>query len=109
MGEALAVDVAYLRLRVDPPQPIPRVDHVRAAVAAVEPALDLLHQHGAEGPIYRYPRVIYRVEGGIPQVVAVAEGVEALLGLELAGRAMRLGATTRQVIDATLAAGRGWI
>jgi hypothetical protein len=81
---------------------------VRAAVADVEPSLDLLHQHGAEGPIYRYPRVIYRVEGSAPLVVAVAEGVESLLGLVLAGRTLRLGATTRHVVDATLSVERGW-
>jgi hypothetical protein len=109
IGEALAVDVARLRLRVDPPRPIPRADHVRAAIADVEPSLDLLHQHGAEGLIYRYPRVIYRVEGSTPLVVAVAEGVEALLGLALAGRIIRMGASMRHVVDATLSAERGWI
>jgi hypothetical protein len=107
--EAVAVTVARLRLRIEPSRPVPCVDHVRAAVAAVRPELDLLHQHGPDGLIYRYPRVIYRVEGGTPLVVAAAEGAEALLGLTLVGQPIRLGVTTRRVADTTFDAARGWI
>jgi hypothetical protein len=108
-GEALPVTIASLRLRVDPAWPPPRIDHLRAAIAAVQPELDLLHQHGPEGPIYRYPRIIYRVEHGVPLVVAIAEGVDTLLGLLLVGRTIRLGATVRRIVDATFDVTGGWI
>ena len=99
--ESLSLNVAWLRLRLDPEHPAPKVDHLRAAIATVRPDLDLLHQHGQSGLIYRYPRVIYRIQDDGPLIVAVAEGIEALLGLTLVGQGLRLGVTTRRIIDAT--------
>jgi hypothetical protein len=96
------ITIARLRLSLDPIDPVPRSDHLRAAIAAVRPEVDLLHQHGLEGPIYRYPRVLYRVEGRRPMIVAVEEGIEALSSLTLVGESLRLGSTTRIVTDATL-------
>jgi hypothetical protein len=82
--------------------PIPRADHLRAAIASVRPEMDLLHQHGREGWIYRYPRVLYRVEGRRPMIVAVEEGIEVLTALNLVGESLRLGSTMRIVTDAIL-------
>src|SRR4051794_32824350 len=96
------IAIARLRLCLDPIYPVPRADHLRAAIASVRPELDLLHQHGREGLIYRYPRVLYRVEGRRPMVVAVEEGIEALSALTLVGESLRIGSTTRIVTDATL-------
>jgi CRISPR-associated endoribonuclease Cas6 len=101
-SESLSLTVARLRLKLAPEHPIPRVDHLRAAIASVKPELDLLHQHGQDGLIYRYPRVIYRVVEREPTVVAVAEGIEVLSALTLVGNDLRLGAFTRRVVEATL-------
>ncbi len=103
---SVALTVARLSLTIDPPSPSPTADHLRGALAAIRPDLDLLHQHGAEGLIYRAPRVIYRVLGGAPTVIAVEEGVEAAFGLNLVGRTVRLGNTERCVIDLTLRVSR---
>lgn len=97
-----AITIARLRLGLDPIYPVPRADHLRAAIASVRPEMDLLHQHGREGVIYRYPRVLYRVEGRRALIVAVEEGIEALSALTLVGESLRLGSTTRVVTDATL-------
>ena len=97
-----SITVARLRLSLDPIYPIPRADHLRAAIASVRPEVDLLHQHGREGWIYRYPRVLYRVEGRRPLIVAVEEGIEVLTALTLVGESLRLGSTMRIVTDATL-------
>lgn len=102
--ESLPVTVARLRLGLLPARPAPLVEHFRAAVADVKPELDLLHQHGRDGLIYRYPRVIYRVQGRVPTVVAVAEGTSILADLTLVGCDLRLGATVRRVTEATFEA-----
>jgi hypothetical protein len=96
------ITIARLRLRLDPIYPVPRADHLRAAIASVRPEMDLLHQHGREGVIYRYPRVLYRVEGRHALIVAVEEGIEALTALTLVGESLRLGSTTPIVTDAIL-------
>lgn len=105
-SESLSLTVARLRLRLAPEHPAPRVDHLRAAIASVRPELDLLHQHGQEGLIYRYPRVIYRVIDREPTIVTVEEGTEVLSALTLVGAEVRLGAATRRVMEATLDASR---
>ncbi len=101
-SESLRLTVARLRLRLTPDYPPPRVDHLRAAIASIKPELDLLHQHGREGLIYRYPRILYRVDDQGPEIVAVAEGIEVLSALTLVGVDLRLGATYRHVLEATL-------
>ncbi|MGO8746924.1 MAG: CRISPR-associated endonuclease Cas6 [Thermoguttaceae bacterium] len=101
-GDTLMLLVARVRLTLDPPQPVPRPDHLRAAIASVQPDVDLLHQHGESGLIYRAPRVIYRVQNGEPTIVAVAEGAEAVARLRLVGRVLRLGNSERRVLDATI-------
>jgi hypothetical protein len=98
----LRLTVARLRLRITPEFPAPRVDHLRAAIASARPELDLLHQHGTEGLIYRYPRVLYRVDHHGPTILAVGEGIDVLSALTLVGVNLRLGATVRHVMDATL-------
>ena len=65
------------------------------------PDVNLLHQHGENGLIYRAPRVIYRVQDGEPSIIAVAEGAEAVARLRLVGIALRLGASEHRVLDAT--------
>jgi hypothetical protein len=104
-SRSAGITVARLRLRLDPIYPIPRADHLRAAIASVRPEMDLLHQHGREGLIYRYPRVLYRVEGRRPMIVAVENGIDAVSALTLVGESLRLGSTTRIVTDATLEVG----
>jgi hypothetical protein len=104
--DQLSLHVARLRLQITPENPAPRADHLRAAVAAIRPDVDLLHQYGQDGLIYRYPRVLYRVVNRTPVVVAVDEGAEAVSSLTLAGRDLRLGATTRRVLSATLEVSR---
>lgn len=99
---AISITVARLRLSLDPIYPIPRADHLRAAIASVRSEMDLLHQHGRDGWIYRYPRVLYRVEGRRPMIVAVEEGIEVLTALTLVGESLRLGSTMRIVTDAIL-------
>lgn len=105
-ADQLSLQVARLRLHIAPEHPIPRADHLRAAVAALRPDIDLLHQYGKDGLIYRYPRVLYRVENRTPVVVAVQEGAEAVSSLTLVGGELRLGATTRLVLSATLEVSR---
>jgi hypothetical protein len=100
--EALSLTVARLRLQIAPEYPRPRADHLRAAVASLKPEIDLLHQYGSDGLIYRYPRVLYRISGGEPMIVAVEDGVEALSSLNLVGADLRLGASTRRVLAANL-------
>lgn len=100
--ESLLLTVARLRLQIVPQYPGPRADHLRAAVASLRPAVDLLHQYGLEGLIYRYPRILYRISALDPMIVAVEEGVDILTTLKLVGEELRLGATTRRVLAATL-------
>lgn len=102
----ISLTIARLALTIDAPKPAPTAAQLRGALASVRPDLDLLHQHGREGFIYRAPRVIYRVFRGTPTVVAVEEGVDAVFGLNLVGRSLRLGATQRQIIDLTLRVSR---
>jgi hypothetical protein len=101
-SESLSLTVARLRLQIAPEHPRPRADHLRAAVASLRPDIDLLHQYGPDGLIYRYPRVLYRIPGREPMIVAVQEGVEALSTLTLVGADLRLGSTSRRVLAATL-------
>ena len=101
-SESLPLIVARVQLGLLPSRPAPRVDHLRAAIAAVKPEMDLLHQHGQDGLIYRYPRVIYRIQAGVPTVVAIEEGSAILSELTLVGSDLRLGATVRRVTEATL-------
>jgi hypothetical protein len=101
-SESLRLTVARLRVRLMPDHPVPRADHLRAAISSFRPELDLMHQHGKDGFIYRYPRVLYRVLGREPMIVAVAEGIDALSTLVLVGEYLRLGATIHHVVDTTL-------
>lgn len=94
--------IARLRLSVAPLRPLPLAAHVRGALAELHPELDLLHQHGTDGLIYRSPRVIYTVDDNGPLITAIEEGAEALMNVRLVGRSIRLGAAQRQVIDSTL-------
>ncbi len=94
--------VATLRLAITPPRPRPLAAHLRGALAQAYPELDLLHQHGTDGLIYRSPRVLYFVDGDGPVVTAIEEGAEALMKTQLVGRVLRMGAVDRTVIDSTL-------
>lgn len=100
--ESWSVTVARLRLKLAPTLPAPRVDHLRAAIALVKPELDLLHQHGRNGLIYRYPRVIYRVVDQDPTIIAVEEGIDVLSALTLVGAELRFGAFTHRIVEANL-------
>src|SRR5947209_15383610 len=88
-AESFSLAVARLRLQIAPEHPLPRADHLRASIAALRPDIDLLHQYGQEGLIYRYPRVLYRVADREPVIVAVEEGTEVLSALTLVGRDLR--------------------
>ena len=105
-ADSLSLPVARLRLQIAPEYPIPRADHLRAAIAALRPEIDLLHQYGQKGLIYRYPRVLYRVEDREPAIIAVEEGTEVVSSLTLVGKSLRLGATSRQILSATLEVSR---
>ena len=96
VSESLSLTVARLRLQIAPEYPRPRADHLRAAVASLKPEIDLLHQYGSEGLIYRYPRVLYQVADREPMIVAVEEGIEVLSALTLVGADLRLGASTHR-------------
>jgi len=94
--------MARLRLNIAPRHPLPLAAHVRGALAHMFPKLDLLHQHGEHGLIYRSPRVIYAVDNDGPLIIAVEEGAEELMKVRLLSRAVRLGNTDRTIIDTTL-------
>ena len=105
-ADSLSLPVARLRLQIAPEYPIPRADHLRAAIAALRPEIDLLHQYGQKGFIYRYPRVLYRVEDREPAIIAVEEGTDVLSSLTLVGTSLRLGAMPRRILSATLEVSR---
>ncbi len=94
--------MARLRLNIAPLRPLPLAAHVRGALAHMFPELDLLHQHGEHGLIYRSPRVIYAVDNDGPLIIAVEEGAEELMKVRLLSRAVRMGNTDRTIIDTTL-------
>lgn len=94
--------MARLRLNIIPLRPLPLAAHVRGALAHMYPDLDLLHQHGENGLIYRSPRVIYSMDNEGPLIIAVEEGAEELMKVRLLSRAVRMGNTDRTIIDTTL-------
>lgn len=94
--------MATLRLNIAPLHPLPLAAHVRGALAQMYPDLDLLHQHGENGLIYRSPRVLYCVDDDGPVITAVEEGAEVLIKVRMLKQSMRMGQTDRMVIDTTL-------
>lgn len=94
--------MARLRLNITPLRPLPLAAQVRGALAHMFPELDLLHQHGEHGLIYRSPRVIYSVDEDGPLIIAVEEGAEELMKVRLLSRAVRMGNTDRMIMDTTL-------
>lgn len=94
--------VARMQVNVTPKSPRALPVHLRGALAQAYPELDLLHQHGPQGLIYRSPRVIYRVDESTPVVIAIDKGAETLMHVQLVGRTLRLGSVERTILDATL-------
>jgi hypothetical protein len=90
-GPSAAVRIARVTLELDPPAQELRPQHLRAAVAALAPAADRLHQHTEAGLAYRYPLAHYRCHGGRQEIVGFNEGAEDVLALPLAGAELRLG------------------
>ncbi len=94
--------MATLRLNILPLHPLPLATHVRGALAHMYPHLDLLHQHGENGLIYRSPRVLYSVDDNGPLITAVEEGAEELMKVRILNQSMRMGHVDRMVTDTTL-------
>lgn len=94
--------IARLSLNLLPASPAPIAAHVRGALAGRYPELDLLHQHGSEGLIYRSPRVLYGIHDGAPVVTAIEEGAQELMKVQLVGSSLILGKVNHTVADATL-------
>ena len=64
---------------------------LRGFFGAEQEAGSLLHNHGAAGPMYRYPLVQYKVLGGIPTVLAAEEGIPLVYPLVMERERLTLG------------------
>lgn len=85
-----------------------RAKQMRGALAQAFADDDLFHQHDAEGkPLYRYPYVQYRWQGGQGVVVGWWEAANRLLQLPWLDLPLRLGNDEVCVTDATLTANYG--
>lgn len=50
----------------------------RGFVAGKYPEWDMLHNHGSQGTIYRYPQIQYKIVHGVPIIVAIEDGIPFL-------------------------------
>ena len=74
--------------------------HLRGALAGMNIEDPLFHQHGKEsGPIYRYPKIQYKILGGQPVVVGIDQGARPVAGLDILGRCLVLGRQSYQVLE----------
>lgn len=69
---------------------------LRGFFGADQEAGSLLHNHGEEGTIYRYPFVQYKVIGGTPTILAIEDGISAVYPLAMEHETLTLG---QQVYD----------
>ena len=67
---------------------------LRGFFGAEQEAGSLLHNHGADGPVYRYPLVQYKVLGGVPTVLAAEEGIPLAYPLVMEREHITLGEQT---------------
>lgn len=67
---------------------------LRGFFSASQETGSLLHNHGGDGPVYRYPLVQYKVLGGIPTVLAAEEGIPAVYPLVMERETLALGEQT---------------
>lgn len=72
---------------------------LRGAMATMFPEEPLLHQHGQEGVIYRYPLVQYRWMDGKGVIIGFHEGARLLPKLSLLERRFQLGRGTVEVTN----------
>lgn len=72
---------------------------LRGALASLFPNEPLLHQHGQNGLIYRYPLVHYRWRNGDGYLVGFHEGARLLARLPLIDRPLQLGTVTTNISD----------
>lgn len=100
------VPQVLIELRWDRQVPGPaalRARQLRGALAAAFSEDDLFHQHAPDGrPLYRYPRVQYRWNGGTGLVVGWEEAAEPLLNLPWLDLGLRLGSDDVRVAEAGL-------
>jgi hypothetical protein len=72
---------------------------LRGALANLFPDEPILHQHGQNGLIYRYPLVHYRWRNGDGLLVGFHEGAHLLARLPLIDRPLQLGTVTTNISD----------
>ena len=65
---------------------------LRGFFAAGQGEGSLLHNHGEQGAgLYRYPLVQYKIIGGVPTVLAIEEGIDAVQPLVIGRQELLLG------------------
>lgn len=95
-----AIPIACLRLRfAGSVNGSPRPHLLRGAMASLFPNEPLLHQHGQNGLIYRYPLVHYRWRNGDGFLAGFLEGAHLLARLPLLGRPLHLGSVATNISD----------
>ncbi len=95
-----SVDQITVRLRLAGRVVRPAPSHLRGALAARFADDPLFHQHGADGLLYRLPRIQYRWDERGPMLVGLEEGAQRLLEVEWPGMVLCLGSERVTVSEA---------
>lgn len=94
------IPIARLRLRFVESIDVPSQAHLlRGALANLFPDEPLLHQHGRDGFLYRYPLVHYRWLNGNGILTGFHEGAHLLVRLPLLDHSLQLGNVTTRIVD----------
>jgi len=70
---------------------------VRGYIGSQYPEYPLLHQHAGERLVYAYPRVQYRIIGGVVSLFGIAEGAEVVTQVADSFEELKLGTSVYQV------------